>query len=239
MAWSVQACFVIRKHGMFKTSQPTESGARLQWDPSCAEAEARTHGLGDSPPWTEAQQSLCLFCKPCQDNCCKWRRWGRLLKRACACGLGVPGKPGAAGPLGSQGSVSPGLTQVPSMPSQGQVLDCTWLPKSCQLEGNPCLVANSSTPVSRDHIPAPSSHQGQSGPRAAHLPQPFPGRLLPLLTRRFPSCSLSRQLTLTLCDSSKRHLITEFADDPSSYDLAWYLYSFRLCPKIICICLNG
>ncbi|KAI4538620.1 hypothetical protein MG293_012023 [Ovis ammon polii] len=33
-------------------------------------------------------------------------------------------------------------------------------------------------------------------------------------------CRPDRQLTLTLCDSSKRHLITEFADDPSSYDLA-------------------
>ena len=113
MVWSMQACFVIWKHGMFKTSQPTESGARLQRDPSCVEAEECPHGLSDSSPRTEARQSLCLFCKPCQDNCCKLRRWGRLLKRTCACGLGVPGKPGAAGPLGSQGSVSPGLTQVP------------------------------------------------------------------------------------------------------------------------------
>ena len=170
MVWSVHTCFVIWKYGMFKTNQPTEIGARLQRDPSCVAAEECTHGISDSSPWAEARQSLCLFCKPRQDNCCKLRCWGSLLKRTCVCELGVPGKPGASGPLGSQGSGIPGLTQVPSMPTQGQVLDCTRLPKSCQLEGNPCLVSNSSAPASRDHIPPPSSHQGQSGPRVAHLP---------------------------------------------------------------------
>lgn len=233
MVWSVQACFVIRKHGMFKTSQPTESGARLQWDPSCAEAEECTHGRSDSSPRTEARQSLCLFCKPCQDNYCKLRRWGRLLKRTCSCGLGVPGKPGAAGPLGSQASVSPGLTQVPSMPSQGQVLDCTRLPKSCQLEGNPCLVSNSSTPVSRDHIPAPSSHQGQSGPRAAHLPQPGPGAcclywpggfLLALyldsllsLSATHLNVTLSQSLQMTLHPMIWRDIFIAFVSVQKSY----------------------
>ena len=50
---------------------------------------------------------------------------------SCVCELGVPGKPGASGPLGSQGSGIPGLTRVPSMPTQGRVPDCARLPKPC------------------------------------------------------------------------------------------------------------
>ena len=236
MVWSVYTCFVIWNHGMFKTNQPTESGVRLQQDPSCVEVEECTRAINDSLPWTEARQSLCLFCKPWQDNRCRLRCWGSLLKRTSVCGLGVPGKPGASAPLGSQGSGIPGLTKVPSMPTQGQVLGCTRWPKLCQLEGNPCLVSNSSAPASRDHIPPPSLPPRAQRPEGCPPSSALSGHLL---TRRFPSWSLSRQLILTLCDSSKRQLITDFAEDPSSYDLAWYLYSFRLCPKIICICLNG
>lgn len=141
--------------------------------------------------------------------------------------------------FGQPGSGIPGLTKVPSMPTQGQVLDYTRRPKFCQLEGNPCLVSNSSAPASRNHIPPPSIPPRAERPEGCPPSSARSGHLLLLLTRRFPSCFLSRQLILTLCDSSKRQLITEFADDPSSYDLAWYLYRFRLCPKIICICLNG
>ena len=72
----------------------------------------------------------------------------------------------------------PVLTEVPSMPTQANVHDCTRLPKFCQLEGTPYSVSqpsNTSTPV--PSVLTPPASTPLTNPRVAfsvplRVPQP-------------------------------------------------------------------